>query len=62
VLEAIRLLDLIGFKDENAILCLKDKIVEQIEKRIPSIYIFIELINAIGNIGIGSSESDEILI
>jgi hypothetical protein len=30
--------------------------------KIPSIHILIELINAIGNIGIGSLESDEILI
>jgi hypothetical protein len=62
VLESISLLDLFGFKNKDAILCLKEKIDEQIVKKIPSQYIFVELINAIGNIGIGSLERDEILI
>ena len=62
VLEAISLLNLFGFKDENVILSLKNKIDEQIEKKIPSIYILTELINTIGKIGIGSTNSDEILI
>jgi hypothetical protein len=62
VLEAISLLNLFGFKDENVILSLKNKIEEQIEKQIPSIYILTELINTIGKIGIGSTNSDEILI
>jgi hypothetical protein len=61
-LETISLIDLFGFKNEGAIVCLKNKIDEQILKKIPSIHIFIELINAIGNIGIGSKKSDEILI
>jgi hypothetical protein len=62
VLETISLLDLFGFKDEKAILCLKNKIDEQIKKKIPSMHLLIELINAVGNIGIGSEISDEILI